>query len=132
MSRSTPVGAHVCRSISAPAADPDAHWSTYACTCPCTQPFVQELVRQVAYPLGVERARCAQHEQEIERKIRKLLEVTLSADAETRAAAARQLAADRELLAAIFQNLDLLHHDCELAPATALLTAEALAALDAA
>ena len=130
MSTHANAGAHVCRSTSAPDSDQDARWSTYACTCPCTLPFVQQVVRQVAYPLGAERARCALHEQETEQRIREMLDVTLSADAETRAAAARRLAADRELLAAFFQNLDLLHHGCDLAPATALLTADALAALD--
>ena len=130
MSPHANADAHVCRSISAPNADQDARPSTDACSCPCTLPFVREVVRQVAYPLGAGRARCARHEQETEQRIREMLDVTLSADTGTRAAAARRLAADPELLAAFFQNLDLLHHDCELAPATALLTADALAALD--
>lgn len=69
--------------------------------------FVEAVVLQSAHPLGGEASRGAASERRVADHVIEMLNATLG-DERAVASAARTLAADRPLLAIVFQNLDLL------------------------
>ena len=94
----------------------------------CTRAFAEEIVLELAYPLGAEASRDpAADEALAARRGLQVLGAAFEAAPGAMAAGARRLAADAPLLAAFFQNLDLLE-DCERghAGAVAALVARAL------
>lgn len=75
----------------------------------CTLAFAEEVVRQVAHPLGADPSPDpAGSEAAVARRVLGLVEAAFGDEREARDAAARRLAGDAPLLAAFFQNLDLL------------------------
>ena len=94
----------------------------------CTLPFAEEVVRQVAHPLGAEPSPDPEgDEARTAGQVLELLGGAFEGTPQARAAAARRLGLDGTMLAAFFQNLDLLE-DCTRghAGAVAALVAEAL------
>lgn len=94
----------------------------------CTLPFAEEVVRQVAHPVGAPDAPDpSASEARAAALVLSLLDAAFSGLGDARGDAARRLAADPPTLAAFFQNLDLLA-DCAQghAGAVAALVAAAL------
>lgn len=75
----------------------------------CTVSFAAEVVRQVAHPLGAEPSSDpAAGEARAATRVLDLLGAAFEGASDEREAAARRLGADGPMLAAFFQNLDLL------------------------
>ena len=94
----------------------------------CTLPFAEEVVRQVAHPLGAEPSPDPEGEEaRTAARVLALLGAAFEGTSDARAAAVRRLGKDGTMLAAFFQNLDLLE-DCARghAGAVAALVAAAL------
>lgn len=93
----------------------------------CALPFVEAVVVQLVYPLG---GPAPASPEEAERAVGDRVVAMLgasTADPHFTARAAADLAADAALLAAFFQNVDLLHsHRCPHADAVSLLVMAAL------
>ncbi|MDB4949236.1 MAG: hypothetical protein JWM27_1885 [Gemmatimonadetes bacterium] len=75
-------------------------------------PFVREIVREVAFPLGTSAGTAdpAERSALVERTVRALVR-DAAGDADAREDAARRLASQPPLLAAFFQNADLLYDE---------------------
>jgi hypothetical protein len=100
---------------------------------PAALPFAEAVVAQVAHPLGAPPAsRPGARERLVARRVARLLAASVRPDPAPARAAAR-LAADAPLLAAAFQNVDLLYaHRCARADAVSLLVMGAIERLGAA
>lgn len=94
----------------------------------CTRPFAEEVVLELAHPLGAAASRdSAADEALAARRVLETIGAAFGGTPEAREAGARRLAADAPMMAAFFQNLDLLA-ECERghAGAVAALVAAAL------
>lgn len=96
-------------------------------------PFAEAVIAQVAHPLGAPpAARPGARERLVARRVVRLLAASVRPDPAPARAAAR-LAGDPTLLAAAFQNVDLLYaHRCPRADAVSLLVMGAIERLGAA
>lgn len=94
----------------------------------CTLAFAEEVVREIAHPLGSEESRDPGADEALAaQRVLRLIDAAFGGVPAVRDDAARRLADDPPMLAAFFQNLDLLV-DCERghAGAVAALVAAAL------